>query len=95
MSCKIKATNFWDALEDLGIKVTFKEKGALLALYDLQKTDDLDLSTWVQKQRKAVKLGQLTQAQDQELSGMMKELNDHLNEHNISLVDFFKAKDTD
>jgi hypothetical protein len=35
MSCKIKATNFWEALEDLGIKVTFKEKGALLALYDL------------------------------------------------------------
>lgn len=29
MSCKVKTMNFYDALEDLGLKLTMKEKGVL------------------------------------------------------------------
>lgn len=60
VSRKIKATNFWDALEDLKISISFKEKAILLQTYDVQKTDEIDLSSWIQRQKEVVKLGELS-----------------------------------
>ncbi|CAD8196479.1 unnamed protein product [Paramecium pentaurelia] len=93
VSRKIKATNFWDALEDMKISVSFKEKAVLLQMYDLQKTDEIDLTQWIQRQKEVVKLGELTQTQDQELFDMLKDINTYLEESNINLIEILKASD--
>ncbi|CAD8210763.1 unnamed protein product [Paramecium octaurelia] len=95
VSRKIKATNFWDALEDIKISISFKEKAVLLQTYDLQKTDEIDLSSWIQRQKEVVKLGELSQAQDQELFEMLKDINTYLEDSNINLIEILKASDSE
>ncbi|CAK68317.1 unnamed protein product (macronuclear) [Paramecium tetraurelia] len=95
VSRRIKPEFFWEALQDLKIEVTAKEKSAFLAQFDNSKKDEIDLSQWVQNQKEIIKLGELNDYQEQELSEMMKELHKYLEEQKINLLEKFKENDTE
>ncbi|CAD8100927.1 unnamed protein product [Paramecium sonneborni] len=93
VSWKLKTTNFWQVLDDIKISISFQEKVALLQLYGIENNDKIDLSKWIQTLKEVIKLGKLSQVQNQELLEMLKELNQYLADININLIEILKEND--
>ncbi|CAD8122209.1 unnamed protein product [Paramecium sonneborni] len=95
VSRRIKADYFWEALQDLKIEVNAREKQTFLSKFDVQKSGEIDLSQWIQSQKEIIKLGELNDLQEKELSEMMKDLHKYLEEQQINLLERFKESDTE
>lgn len=88
ISCKIKVVNFLDAVEEIGLKLTQKEKVAIEKQFDPLNTGILDLSPIIRAdQTSGVKLGVLPPDKEHSLKDLQKEMHNYLVEENINLLE--------